>query len=468
MRTFTSCRCALRAAALLLIPACSSNPFDQSISDAAAPLEARLHALSAQRAAPATTGGRSLPSSAPEGPLTLRQAMALALEHNPRLQAYNLDANAAEARALQAGLWENPELAIEVEGIAGSGEFAGLDAGETTLSLAQTFPLGGDVKRRQQLAGLQTQLANWDYETARLEVLRDVTQQFAAALAADRQVVLAAQNLEFGQATQRITDRRVAAGDLAPLEQARVTVPVVLAEVAMKRAERVRDAAYARLAANWGSPQPIFDLVQGDLEELHPPPAPGALVQMINTNPQVARWATEVSARLAERRLARAQAVPDLTGMVGVKHAGETDDTGLVVGVALPLPLFDRRQGDILATRFGEASARQRQREAELRLERMLSDAYADFASAYDEAIALREMALPVAERAVEATRLAFEEGGLPLLDVIDAQRTLFDLQQQYLDSLQAYHTAAAEIESLIGQRLSDLATPEPLPGDDE
>lgn len=393
----------------------------------------------------------------PSGRLGLGDALSLALTHSPRLAAYSTDIRVAEAKAMQAGRWSNPQLDVEVENIAGSGSFSGVDSAETTVSLAQTFPLGGDIARRREVAQARTRRANWEYESARLAVLLEATQRFVDALAADQRIELSERELALARATQELTIQRVEAGDVSPVEKARVVVPVITAEVALERARREREAAYRRVATTWGRRTVTFDVLVGDMEQLDPLPSVDALIELINKNPEVARWAAEISARLAEQRLAEAEALPDLTGRVGVKHNNADDDVGLVVGVSLPLPIFDRRRGDALAARLGASAARQRQREAELRLEDMLSDAYAQLAASHDEATALRARALPAATNAYDATRRAFDEGKLPFLDVLDAQRTLFDLQSRYIDALAAYHTAAAEIEALIGQRLTDL-----------
>lgn len=402
----------------------------------------------------------AVPAPAPEGEITLRRAMALALEHSPRLAAFAWDVRQAEARILQAGLWSNPEFEAEVENIAGSGPLSGIDSAEATVSLAQTFPLGGDIRRRRELARLGVELASWDYEAARLEVLEEVTRRLVEALAADRRLELARQELELARTTRDVTIRRVEAGDASPVEKARVEVPVVTVEVDVRRAERVRRAAYSRLALTWNARQVTFDRVVGDLDRLEPVPAPEAMAGEIGRNPAVARWATEISERIAQRRLAEAEAVPDLTARVGFKHHNDSDERAFVVGVSLPLPLFNHRQGDILAARRGEQAARRRQRDAELRIEAMLNSAYADLAAAHDEATALGQRAVPAAEEAFAATRRAFEEDKLSFTDVLDAQRTLFDIQRRRLDSLVAYHTAASELESLIGRQLGDLSNP--------
>ncbi len=440
------------AAALLMIVGCRPHPLDAPGPSGSTATQtpagiSNVHADEGQGDAPPR----------PTGDLTLSDASATALIHSPRLRVYATDVRIAEARAIQAGLWSDPEVSIELENFAGSGRLSGTAAVETTLSLAQTFPLGGDIQRRRELAGVRRQLTNWDYEAQRLAVLSQLTCRFVEAMAADRRIALAEKELELARATQDITSKRVAAGDASPVEQSRVIVPVITTEVALKRARRERHAAYRRVAASWGGREVTFERVTGDLERLDDPPSLDTLVGLVNQNPSVARWATEISARIAEQRLAEAEAVPDLTGGIGLKHHGEDDEMALVVGISLPLPLFNRRQGDILAARFGAASARQRRRDAELRIESMLSAAYADLAGSYDEAVAMHARAIPAATRAYAATRQAFNEGELPFLDVLDAQRTLFDLQQRYVEALASYHAAVARIESLIGQPLSDI-----------
>ncbi len=396
----------------------------------------------------------------PSGALSLGQAMALAVARSPELQAYAWDVRRAEARALQAGLWPNPELEAEIENVGGSGSFSGTGSAETTVSLAQTFPLGGDIERRRDLAELDARLAGWDYEAARLEVLTQVTARYVVALSARRRVEVALEALDLAEKVRATTQKRVEAGDAPPLEAVRASVPLANAQVAVRRAERQRVAARKQLALTWASGEPRFDSVAGSLDDIAPPPSADRLVSLLNENPAVARWATEISARRAGVALARAEATADLTGRLGYKFDRGNDSDGFVVGISLPLPIFDRRQGDVLAARLGVPSAEQRRRQAELRLEAMLSATYAQLANSYDEATAIRDVALPPATEAFEVTRRAFENADLSLIDLLDAQRTLFELQTRYVDALIDYHTAAAEIESLIGRRLSAFDLP--------
>lgn len=452
--------------AVLTAAGCQPHPLDDRAWPEARPLGQQIESYRPPMQPTSSGGAQDAP--APTGELTLAQAMALALTHNPRLQAFGWEVRRAEARMLQASAWPNPEVEVEFENFGGSGDFKGTRSLETTISLAQTFPLGGDIARRRALAGYEAQLAGWDYEAARLEVLVEVTRRYVSVLAARQQALAAEEALRLAEQVQAITRNRIEAGAAAPIEAARAGVPVAAARVALKRAEREYDAARTRLALMWGSSTPTFDSVRGSLDQLQPPPTPQQLVALINQNPDVARWAAEISARQAEARLAEAEATPDVTGWVGYRRIGESDDNALVAGVSLPLPIFDRRKSDVLAARLGATSAERRRREAELQLEAALSEAYARLAGAYDEATALRDHALPLAVEAFDLIRTAFENGDVAFIDVIDAERTLFELRSQHLNALAGYHAAAAEIEGLIGQPLSSLTASDANPLHDD
>lgn len=440
--------------ALFGISGCASHPFDKNLYPETRPL-AREVATFRPDPSPPSGDVRPGPEAAePVGNLTLADAIAAALRSNPELSGFAYDIRAAEARVVQAGLWQNPELDFELENFAGSDELDGVDGAEATLSLSQTFPLGGDLRRRQALAELEGRLVGWDYEAARIALLTEVAQRYVDLLAAQNRAELAQESLALAKRVSNSITRRVAAGDAPAVEQSRAAVPVALARIESQRATRDLETARVRLALTWGSNAPQFERVQGDLEQVDPIPSIEALTVLVGQNPDVARYAVEIASRQAEVELARAEAVPDLTAGLGFRWFNESDDTALVAGVSIPLPVFDRGQGDILAARFGVASARNQQRAIELRFTAALTAAYARLANARAEVIALRSDALPPAEAAYRDIQQAFDRGNLGFLDVLDAERTLIDLRQQHLESLAEYHGAAAEIEGLIGSPL--------------
>ena len=130
-------------------------------------------------------------------------------------------------------------------------------------------------------------------------------------------------------------------------------------------------------------------------------------------------------------QLAKAQGVPDLTLAAGAKYLRESDDLGAVFGVGIPLPLFDRNQGNVLAARAELARTLTLQRAAGVTARTAVAVAYEELAAAHEEASMLRDELIPAARRTYDAVREAYRQGQASTLEVLDAQRTLIELQQE-------------------------------------
>lgn len=383
--------------------------------------------------------------------LSLSEAISHALEQRPLLKAYYWEKRRSEAQIQQAGKWQNPQLEVEVENVGGSGRMSRFKAAETTALLSQEFSIGGDISRRREVMSRFADQADWEYEAARVQVIVEIAHGYIAALAADRLLELAQHELELARETARVVHQRVAAGEASPIEQAWAVTPLLDAELNLSRAERAREAARLRLALAMGESTLDFENLSGNLEEAVAPPKRTELALELGKNPEVARWASEIALRQAERRLAVAEAIPNITASGGIRHWNDTDETAFVVGATMPLPIFDRKQGTLLAARRAERAAWHQQEEAMLRVESLLSEQYERLVNAYEEASVLVKRGIPAMEAAYEGARASFTEGDASLVEVITAQRGYFDLQQRYVRALVSYHTALAEVEALVG-----------------
>lgn len=408
--------------------------------------------------------GRELPvpvAPAPEtaaatvtGELTLRQALALALLYNPELTAFSWEVRAKEAEALQAGLLPNPELGIEMENFAGGGEFAGTDTAETTVTLSQLIELGGKRDKRRAAATLEAELAGWDFETRRLDVLTATAKSFVAVLAAQERLGQADELAALAERFFGTVSERVEAGKVSPVEQIRARVPFSAARIAQDRARLALEAARKELAALWSGETVSFEHVVGSLESIAPVPSREQLAALLEQNPDVARWESEEQQRSARLALERANAIPDLTLFAGGRHFQETDDNAFVAGISIPLPLFDRNQGGVGAAHAARSKVMEEGRAARYRAAASLAAGYRDLRGAFVEARTLQEQILPAAEESFEAANLGYREGKFGFLEVLDAQRTLFEVRGQYIEALAAYHQARAEVERLTGAPL--------------
>ena len=153
-------------------------------------------------------------------------------------------------------------------------------------------------------------------------------------------------------------------------------------------------------------------------------------------------------------KLEEARRIPDLTLSGGFRRFSETNDNAFVLGVSIPLPLFDRNQGGALEARYRLAKAEEEHKASEVRVRTALAEAYRALSIAFAEATALKNDVLPGAQSAFDATNEGYRQGKFGYLDVLDAQRTLFKTRDQYIETLTAYHRAVADVEQLIGERL--------------
>jgi cobalt-zinc-cadmium efflux system outer membrane protein len=397
------------------------------------------------------------PGLEPTGELTLRQALGLALLYNPELAAFSWEVRVKEAQALQAGLWPNPELAVELENFAGSGNFAGFDAAESTVSLSQLIELGGKRALRRSAGALEGQLAGWDYETRRLDLLTATTQAFVQVLTTQERLALATGLARLAERIQQSVADRVEAGKVSPVERRRAQITLAGARLAEGRVRLELTAARQALSARWGSAAPAFSRVAGSLSEVRAVPPMKRLAPLVAHNPDVARWEDEQRQRSTGLELERANAVPDLSVFVGGRQLRESDESALVAGISIPLPIFDRNQGGIAAARAALSQARQQGRAAHDQALTALAESYQRLVAAHDQAQALKDEILPMAEEVLAAAELGYREGKFGLLDVLDAQHTFFETKGQQLDALSAYHQARAAVERLIATGLDTL-----------
>ena len=441
------------------------------------------------------------------GTISLADVVALTLERSPDLASFSWDIRAAEARQIQARLRPNPELLLAIEdvrlgsgpgtrttetalGLSGaaasvqaerareSGAGSGFREAEFTISLAQLIELGGKRAKRIELAARDRDVAAWDYEVARADVLLNAAQAFVAVLAARERLALDNELVQLAQQELDTVSARVKAGRVSPLEATRAQSTLSIARAEANASVGRLESARSALAATWGDTEPRFERAEGRLDVIRAVPPLDELRGRIRSNPELARWHAELEKREAAIAVERANAAPDVTVQAGFRALGTPEgdaqgfglgsdgvsvfkansrsdsrwENSVVLGVSVPLPLFNRNQGSILeAERLASKGGDQR-RAASVQAHARLARAYQQLSTAYAAILSLRDTILPAATEILESVTNAYKQGKVGYLDVLDAQRTLFQARQQYLDSLAGYHQSVAEIERTIGE----------------
>jgi cobalt-zinc-cadmium efflux system outer membrane protein len=385
----------------------------------------------------------------PKGELSLRQAFALTLAYNPELAATNYDIRIAEARLLQARLWPNPEVEISGENIAGTDRYSDSDLSENTLLLGQLIELGRKRSARVQEAAAGRTLAEFDYETKKREVFRKTAEQFVELLAAQQRVEVHEGLVRLAYDFEPAVRKRLETGRASDLEKTRIEVVIASARIDLEQARGEVATGRIRLAAQWGSSKPGFGRAVGDLNPIPSVASFDVLAMRLSANPRLARFRTVIAQREGMLAREKAAAVPDLMLRAGPRRIGETNDTTAVVALSVPLPLWNRNQGNIAVAREQVARAGAEQAAISVALMGELAEAYQSLVRSRSTIQILRESVLPGVESALAATNEGYEAGRFSYLEVLDARRATGAARIQHLQALTEYHKAFHAIEAL-------------------
>ncbi|RJG05446.1 TolC family protein [Noviherbaspirillum cavernae] len=393
-------------------------------------------------------GSNTARAAEPAAPLTLHAALALAMQSSPDLSAAQYELQAVEASVLQANVLPNPSMELGVEDKR-------RETRETTLLFSQPVELGGKRSARTRAAERGRDAASAELNATRAEVRASVIAAFFDVLSAQERLRLAQESAELAQRATTIASKRVAAGKVSPVEEtkARVAESSVRLELAQARSELV--SARKRLSATWGNPSPRFEKADGQLDNLPELPELPNLSQRLVSAPALARARHEVDRRQALAQVERSRRIPDVTMSLGVKRSEELGRNQAIVGVSIPLPLFDSNQGNVLESLRRVDKARDELSATEIRLDGELAQAYEKLSVARQDAESLRTDVVPGAQSAYDAAAKGFEFGKFGFLDVLDGQRTLLQAKSQYLRALSEAHRAAADIDRILGEPMS-------------
>jgi len=403
-------------------------------------------------------------SPEPRGTITLAQALDTALKNNPELAASRYELTAAQARMVQADLRLNPELAIELENFAGSGDVRGTDALETTLAFSQVVELGGKRSLRRSVAEADSDLITLDLRARQLDLLAEVTRKYIDVVAAQERVRFADENAALAQRTLEAIAGRVKAARSPIAEESRARIALTRAVIDQQQAKFALETARSALSLTWGRVDPQFASANADLFTFEPLKPFETLAAQIERNPDIARFATNARLRDAEVRLAQAQVRPNIAFSIGVRNFRDSGDNALVAGFSMPLAVHDRNQGAIR-----EARARRAQSDAEFTASktRVLGTLYAlyrETGAARERATALRQEALPQAREALTQTQSGYERGRFSFLELLTTQQELLALSEAAIDAAADYHRLLAELERLTSEPLTTQDLEAPLP----
>ena len=335
---------------------------------------------------------------------------------SPRVLAAAAEMEAARGRQRQAGYRFNPIVNVDVENFAGTGPYSGFAGLETTVSINQRLDLGGRRRARMTLADAEFVAAQCRLEIARADLAFEVRGQFAAAIAARDDLALARENETRTREFVRVAQTMVDTSNEPPLRAFRANAALVQATAELRAAEAGGASARRSLAALLGVATPPAELIDGEI---------GTRPADVDARATLDVRLAETEQAIAEARLRgqRAEARVDPSVGLGVRQLRETGDRAFVANLSMPLPIFDRNQGNVAAARADVTAAAARRENAVVTAAAAIANARADLDSTEARLAALEGAGIEQAREGVRLAELSYRAGKSSLVEYIDAQQ---------------------------------------------
>ena len=379
--------------------------------------------------------------------LSLEQAITLAFEYHPGLAAGRQEIAAAAGERVQAGSRPNPQLTYLSEGVQ-------RDRRTTTIQISQAIELGGKRSARIAAAEREGDIALAEQAAFRHSLRSDVVAAFFEVLVAQERKLLAAASQSLAQRASDAAARRVLAGRISPVDETRARVTEAGSRIELSQASNELALAKRRLAATWSNAVPVPDRL------IAPDPVQRAVAhsrEKLAGSPQLARAQLEVERQKAQIAVALSKRLPDLELTLGSKRDEQLGFRQTIFGVAVALPLFDRNRGNVESAMRRADKAQEQLKAVRSIMSTQLDEALLRREGAGAEISIIQGEILPGAHSAFDAASKGAELGKFSFLEVLDAQRTLFQAKNQYIRALAEFYRASADIERLTGARSTHI-----------
>jgi len=413
--------------------------------------------------------GEDEPAPMPASALTLDQAINLCLTNDPRLRAGLEAVNQVRGDAWTASLRPNPELNVAGALLPLSRRFTPeAPAGPSEFDVGVSYPIDWFLfgKRAAAMASATMGVRVSECEYADL-VRRRVTETalaFYDVLEAKDSLKLARQDLENLERVEALTRKAVENGGRPQVELSRVRLELLTRRRELRDAESALVTSKAKLRALIGGADadPGFE-VAGTLDgplTAEPLPVEEAYAMAEENRPDLLALRRKVARAQAEVVVERRNAMPEVTSDFGIAHQfqqsiGAPDATMWGTGLTMTLPLFNRNQGNRAkaASVVAQSNCELQAGLVELRAE--IVEAVQALRTAQQNAASVAQEELRLAAQVRDSIGRAYEAGGRPLIDVLDAQRNFRETYRIYISSRAEYWRSLYKFNSAIGRQVT-------------
>ena len=394
----------------------------------------------------------------PSARITLDEAIRMALLHNHALQALRSTIQQSEAEEITANLRPNPALGLDTQylPIFQPSKFSSdyLDQQqEFDAGIGYLFERGKKRQHRLQAARDITAVVRSQVSDDERQLTYNVAQQFVDVLLAQSTIDLAVQDLDSFQKTVNISNERYRIGDMSEGDFLKIKLQLLQFQTdpSAARLAKVQALAGLRQLLGFESVPDDYD-VQGDLEYQPVHADINGLKSLAALNRPDLRAAQQgVTAAESQLALQKAEGKMDVTGTFNYTHVSGTSSAGIYYN--MPLPIFNRNQGEIARANFAITQAREQANETVQQVSTDVIQAYENLHT-NDQVVQLYQGGyVDAAKQSRDISEYAYRKGAASLLDFLDAERTFRSNQLAYRQALANYMLAMEQLRQAVGTR---------------
>jgi cobalt-zinc-cadmium efflux system outer membrane protein len=382
--------------------------------------------------------------------IRLEDLERMALENNPTLLQAAADIRAAEARKLQAGLYPNPRLGYDGE------EISTRDPSEKAFHsffIEQRIVTAGKLKHSQDIFAQEQRQVQAQQEAQRARVVNDVRLAYYQTLGAQKIVAL---RQELARIAQEAVDISAQLYNVGQADRPDVLEAEVVAQKAgldLVNAKSQFELQWQRLVNIVGKPDLRRSPLAGNLEASFPEFNQGTITeQLLRESPQLRIVQAKAERADAALRRAKAEPYPDITVRAGYtygKERGEKESLFLA-GISIPLPIFDRNQGNIASALSERNRTIEEKRRIELVLRDRMASTFNEYTTSKGSVEQYQKVILPRAQTAYDLYLKRFKQMAAAYPQVLIAQRNLFQAKVQYVRNQVNLWLSVTMIEGLL------------------
>ncbi|MBZ5594541.1 MAG: TolC family protein [Acidobacteriia bacterium] len=390
--------------------------------------------------------------------VTLDEAIQMALQHNHNLLAARTTIQQSEAQEITANLRPNPTLFTDWEYLPlekTSGSLADYlhDSTEGDIGLSYLFERGKKRQHRLQAAKDATAVTRSQVTDNERTLTFQVASLFVNAQLAGSTLELAQQNLKSFQNTVDIAEFQHKSGSISENDFLKIKLQLLQFQTDLQQAQLAKVQALSDLRQQLG-----YESVSRDYDVAGPFDYLPLTVNLevlqtkaIENRPDLRAAQQGVTAANSQYLLAKANGKVDVTVAGNYSHVNSI--SALTFNVSVPLPIFDRNQGEIARTGYAITQAQQQQQEATGQVMTDVKDAYEGLQTNDIVVQFYRSGYLDVAQKGREISEYAYRRGAASLLDFLDAERSYRATQVAYRQSLASYLLALEQVREAVGTR---------------